>query len=154
VEQGGRWGNEEVYLRAMEGSSRSARTRRRTRRVWGSKVSERLGSLGGHVSRRGRPWIAEAKARAVATLPSMDMDCEGEGNGGSDPSIDGERSRGEDGGGGGGITTGDMAVARVGAEGLGFLGCSPRTIERGDGEREKRVGGNETGERDRAARGG
>jgi hypothetical protein len=39
--------------------------------------------------------------------------------------------RGEDGG--GGVTAGDMAVARVGAEGLGFLGCSPWTTESMDG---------------------
>jgi hypothetical protein len=55
-------------------------------------VSERLSRwarLG-----EGVPWIAEARAGAVATLPSTDMDCEGEGNGNSDPSIDGERSGG------------------------------------------------------------
>lgn len=58
MEQGGRQGDEEAYLRAMEGSSKSAGTRRRTRRVWGSKVSERL-SRSGHVSERWRPWIGE-----------------------------------------------------------------------------------------------
>jgi hypothetical protein len=69
--------------------------------VWGSKVSERL-SRGGHVSGQGRPWIVGARAGAVATLPSTDMDCGGEYRGSSDPSIDGEQSRGKDGGGGAG----------------------------------------------------
>jgi hypothetical protein len=56
----------------------------------------------------------------------------GRGQGVSDPSISTESgARGEDGR--GGVTAGDMVVARVGAEGLGFLGCSPWTAERMDG---------------------
>lgn len=94
MEQGGRRGNEEAYLCAMEGSSRSAGMRRRTRQVWA-----RLGA-------------------------GASMDCGGEGRGGSDPSTDGERSGGRRWWGGSGITAGDMVVAWVGAEGLGFLGCS------------------------------
>jgi hypothetical protein len=56
----------------------------------------------------------EGEGRAVATLPSTE-------------------SGARDKDGGGGVTAGDMAVAQVGAEGLGFLGCSPWTAERMDG---------------------